>query len=59
VFYNRVNSRSHWPRGLRHKVSSLAGTLGLSPNATQGMDVCVRLFRACVVLCVGSGLAKG
>jgi hypothetical protein len=24
---------------------------------TQGMDVCVRLFCVCVVLCVGSGLA--
>jgi hypothetical protein len=24
-----------------------------------GMDVCVRLFCVCVVLCVGSGLATG
>jgi hypothetical protein len=28
-------------------------------NLTQGMDVCVRLFRLCVVLCVGSGIATG
>jgi hypothetical protein len=28
-------------------------------NPTQGMDVCVRLFRVCVVLCVGSDLATG
>jgi hypothetical protein len=28
-------------------------------NPTQGMDVCVRLFCVCVVLCVGSGLATG
>jgi hypothetical protein len=28
-------------------------------NPTQGMDVCVRLFCVCVVLCIGSGLARG
>jgi hypothetical protein len=28
-------------------------------NPTRGMDVCVRLFCVCVVLCVGSGLATG
>jgi hypothetical protein len=28
-------------------------------NPTRGMDVCVRLFCVCVVLCVGSGLAMG
>jgi hypothetical protein len=28
-------------------------------NPTQGMDVCVRLFCVCVVLCVGRGLARG
>jgi hypothetical protein len=28
-------------------------------NPTQGMDVCVRLFCVCVVLCTGSGLATG
>jgi hypothetical protein len=30
--------------------------VGSSP--TQGIDVCVRLFYLCVVLCVGSGLAR-
>jgi hypothetical protein len=28
-------------------------------NPTRGMDVCVRLFYVCVVLCTGSGLATG
>jgi hypothetical protein len=28
-------------------------------NRIRGMDVCVRLFSVCVVLCVGSGLATG
>jgi hypothetical protein len=28
-------------------------------NSTRGMDVCVRLFCVCVVLCVDSGLATG
>jgi hypothetical protein len=28
-------------------------------NPTRGMDVCVRLFCVCVVLCVGRGLATG
>jgi hypothetical protein len=28
-------------------------------NSTRGMDVCVRLFCICAVLCVGSGLATG
>jgi hypothetical protein len=28
-------------------------------NPTRGVNVCVRLFCVCVVLCVGSGLATG
>jgi hypothetical protein len=36
---------------------SIAGIVGSNP--TQGMDVCVRLFCVCVVLCVGSCLATG
>jgi hypothetical protein len=28
-------------------------------NPNQGMGVCVRLFRVCVVLCVGSALPTG
>jgi hypothetical protein len=31
----------------------------VSSNPAQDMDVCVRLFCVCVVLCVGSGLAIG
>jgi hypothetical protein len=31
----------------------------VASNPTRGMDVCVRLFGFCVVLCVGSGLATG
>jgi hypothetical protein len=34
-----------------------AGIMGWNP--TRGMDVCVRLFCAYIVLCVGSGLATG
>jgi hypothetical protein len=33
---------------------SNTGILGSNP--TQGMDVCVRLFCVCVVLCVESGI---
>jgi hypothetical protein len=36
---------------------SIAGIVGSNP--TQGIDVCVRLFCVCVVLCVGSGLTTG
>jgi hypothetical protein len=36
---------------------SNTGIVGWNP--TRGMDVCVRLFCVCVVLCVGSGLATG
>jgi hypothetical protein len=36
---------------------SNAGIVG--SNLTQGMDVCVRLFCVCAVLCVGSGLTTG
>jgi hypothetical protein len=36
---------------------SNAGIVGSNP--AQGMDVSVRLFYVCVVLCVGSGLATG
>jgi hypothetical protein len=36
---------------------SNTGIVGSNP--TQGMDVCVRLFCVCVVLCVGSDLVTG
>jgi hypothetical protein len=29
----------------------------MGSNSTLGMDVCVRLFCVCVVLCVGTGFA--
>jgi hypothetical protein len=48
-----------WPSGLRHEPSSAARTLVVGSNFAQGMDVHVRLFCVCVVLCVGSGLATG
>jgi hypothetical protein len=46
--------RSQWQRGLRHELSSSVGS-----NPTRSMDVCVRLFCVCVLLCVRSGLATG
>jgi hypothetical protein len=36
---------------------SNTGVMGSNP--TRNMDVCVRLFYVCVVLCVGSGFATG
>jgi hypothetical protein len=47
-----VSCRSQWRRGL-----SNTGNMGSNP--TQGMDVCLRLFCVCIVLCVGSGFATG
>jgi hypothetical protein len=41
----------------RSKARSNTGIVGSNP--TRGMDVCVRLLRVRVVLCVGSGLATG
>jgi hypothetical protein len=38
-------------------VAANAGIVGSNP--TWGMDLCVRSFCVCVVLCVGSGLATG
>jgi hypothetical protein len=49
--------RSEWAHGLRHEMSSSIGIVGSKP--TRGMDVRVRLFCVCVVLCVGSSLATG
>jgi hypothetical protein len=51
-----VARSKEWP-------SSPARTLGfwgiVGSNPTRGMDVCVRLFCVCVVLCVGRGLVTG
>jgi hypothetical protein len=30
----------------------------VGPNPTQGLDVCMRLFCVCLVLCAGSGLRR-
>jgi hypothetical protein len=45
------------PKALTVFARSNAGIVGSNP--TQCMNVCVRLFCVCVVLCVGSGLATG
>jgi hypothetical protein len=39
--------------------SANSSRLRSDSSPTRGMDVCVRLFCICVVLCVGSGLATG
>jgi hypothetical protein len=53
-------SRSQLPSSLRHEPSSPARTLGAWVRIPlRGMNVRVRLFCVCVVLCAGSGLATG
>jgi hypothetical protein len=47
------NGRSQLPRSVRHELASPAR------KPTRGMDVCMRLFLICVVLCVGSGREMG
>jgi hypothetical protein len=49
-----VDSSPADPSGLAR---SNTGNVGSKP--TQGIDVCIRLFCVCVVLCVGSSLATG
>jgi hypothetical protein len=53
-----LGSRSQWPRGLRHELSSSVWTLGLCVRVPHEAWI-VRLFCVCVVLCVGCGLAMG
>jgi hypothetical protein len=51
-------SRSQYPRRLRHELSSLARTMGSwvqIPLRAWMFGVCIRLFCACAVLCLGSG----
>jgi hypothetical protein len=43
--------RSQWPRGQNTGI--------VDSNLTWGMDVCVRLFCVCALLCAGCGLATG
>jgi hypothetical protein len=54
IFVLTVKADHSGPRDLRN-----ARTLGTSVRIPRGMDVCVRLFCVCVVLCVGNGLATG
>jgi hypothetical protein len=46
-----------------HSGRAVQGIKRLRPlehwDPTRDMDVCVRLFCVCVVLCVGNGLAAG
>jgi hypothetical protein len=49
-----VAARSEAGTVFAHSNTEIVGS-----NPIQGMDVCVRLFYVCVVLCVGSGLAAG
>jgi hypothetical protein len=45
---------------LRHELSSSRLKAGITgSNPIQGMDICVRLFCVCAILCVGSGLTMG
>jgi hypothetical protein len=55
-----AHGRSRWPRGLKAWTVFARSNTGLvGSNPTQGIDVYVRLFCVCVVLCVGSGLGTG
>jgi hypothetical protein len=52
--------RSQWPSGLSHELFFprwKAGIMGSNP--ARGLDVCVCIYSVSVVLCVGSGLARG
>jgi hypothetical protein len=45
--------QSRCPRGVRHELSSLAGTLGSWDRIPlKGMDVCVRVYSVFVLPCV-------
>jgi hypothetical protein len=58
VISNLRRSRSQWPRGLKHELSSLARTLGSWVwIPLKGWIFYARLFCVCFVLCVGRGLA--
>jgi hypothetical protein len=53
--------RSQWPaaRCKAGTVFACSNTGIVGSNPIQGMDVCVRLFCVCAVLCAGGGLATG
>jgi hypothetical protein len=50
---------AHWRKSIGRSVFARSNAWIVCSNPTRGMDVCVRLFYVCVVLCVGSGLATG
>jgi hypothetical protein len=54
-----IASRSQWPRGLGHELSSLARTLGSWVRTPLKAWLSVHLFCVYVVVCVGSGPATG
>jgi hypothetical protein len=54
-----LSSRSQRPRGIRHELSSLARTLGSRVRIPLKALMSVCVYSVCVVLCAGSGLAKG
>jgi hypothetical protein len=43
----------------RSNVFARSNADDMSSNPTRGMDICVRLFCVCIVLCVNRGLATG
>jgi hypothetical protein len=55
----RLVSRSQWPLGLRHELSSPAQTLGSWVPIPREAWMSVRVYYICAVLCAGSGLATG
>jgi hypothetical protein len=52
-----VQCADHSSRAVARTVFARSNAGIVGSNLTQGMDVCVRLFCVCVVVCVGSGLA--
>jgi hypothetical protein len=52
--------RLQWPLCLRNELSSPAAMLEVvGSNPARDVDVYMRLFNVCVVLCVGRGLSAG
>jgi hypothetical protein len=58
-FYNTFMQNTVAARSKAWTVFARSDAGIVDSNPTQGMDVCVRLFCVCIVLCVGSGLATG
>jgi hypothetical protein len=64
IKYSKISRRSNWPIAVAVRsgawiVFARSNTEVVISNPTRGMDVCMRLFCACVILCVSSGLATG